>query len=282
MKIFVTLGSSTQNFNRLLGKIDELIDENIIKDVAVQSNSSDYVPKNYKIKNHLNFDKIKISGGEPMLINHDYFNELVDTIKEFNKNIIISSYPVELKNYRDDIEYEFSYDFLARPRALEVWENLLRFPKKFDIKILVSPQILKTFHPNTILNKLSILPNIKSVEFKEYYRNEITMWNLNNTVYDKFIKLVLSSQLNIPYINLNKEKMRFLNNKSSRVDNSYFDEEYCLLPDNKLYIQHFNEEDISTFQEINEEDIGTLKVNYPEEYNFYSTELKKWSLENDI
>ena len=76
--------------------------------------------------------------------------------------------------------------------------------------------------------------------------------------------------------------MRFLNNKSSRVDNSYFDEEYCLLPDNKLYIQHFNEEDISTFQEINEEDIGTLKVNYPEEYNFYSTELKKWSLENDI
>lgn len=233
-------------------------------------------------KNHSNFDKIKISGGEPMLINHDYFNELVDTIKEFNKNIIISSYPVELKNYRDDIEYEFSYDFLARPRALEVWENLLRFPKKFDIKILVSPQILKTFHPNTILNKLSILPNIKSVEFKEYYRNEITMWNLNNTVYDKFIKLVLSSQLNIPYINLNKEKMRFLNNKSSRVDNSYFDEEYCLLPDNKLYIQHFNEEDISTFQEINKEDIGTLKVNYPEEYNFYSTELKKWSLENDI
>lgn len=233
-------------------------------------------------KNHSNFDKIKISGGEPMLINHDYFNELVDTIKEFNKNIIVSSYPVELKNYRDDIEYEFSYDFLARPRALEVWENLLRFPKKFDIKILVSPQILKTFHPNTILNKLSILPNIKSVEFKEYYRNEITMWNLNNTVYDKFIKLVLSSQLNIPYINLNKEKMRFLNNKSSRVDNSYFDEEYCLLPDNKLYIQHFNEEDISTFQEINEEDIGTLKVNYPEEYNFYSTELKKWSLENDI
>lgn len=233
-------------------------------------------------KNHSNFDKIKISGGEPMLINHDYFNELVDTIKEFNKNIIVSSYPVELKNYRDDIEYEFSYDFLARPRALEVWENLLRFPKKFDIKILVSPQILKTFHPNTILNKLSILPNIKSVEFKEYYRNEITMWNLNNTVYDKFIKLVLSSQLNIPYINLNKEKMRFLNNKSSRVDNSYFDEEYCLLPDNKLYIQHFNEEDISTFQEINEENIGTLKVNYPEEYNFYSTELKKWSLENDI
>lgn len=233
-------------------------------------------------KNASKFDKIKISGGEPMSINYDYFNELVDTLKEFNTNIVVSSYPVELKNYRDDIEYEFSYDFLARPRALEVWENLLNFPKKFDVKVLVSPQILKTFHPNVILNKLSILPNINTVEFKEYYRNETTMWNLNSLVYDKFIKLVLSSQLNVPFINLNKEKMRFLNGKTSKANESFFEEEYCLLPDNKLYIQQFNENDISYFKEINENDIGLEKVNYPEEYNFYSKNLRQWSLNNDI
>lgn len=56
-------------------------------------------------KNASKFDKIKISGGEPMSINYDYFNELVDTLKEFNTNIVVSSYPVELKNYRDDIFY---------------------------------------------------------------------------------------------------------------------------------------------------------------------------------
>lgn len=233
-------------------------------------------------KNASKFDKIKISGGEPMSINYDYFNELVDALKEFNTNIVVSSYPVELKNYRDDIEYEFSYDFLARPRALEVWENLLNFPKKFDVKVLVSPQILKTFHPNVILNKLSILPNINTVEFKEYYRNETTMWNLNSLVYDKFIKLVLSSQLNVPFINLNKEKMRFLNGKTSKANESFFEEEYCLLPDNKLYVQQFNENDISYFKEINENDIGLEKVNYPEEYNFYSKNLRQWSLNNDI
>lgn len=233
-------------------------------------------------KNASKFDKIKISGGEPMSINYDYFNELVDTLKEFNTNIVVSSYPVELKNYRDDIEYEFSYDFLARPRALEVWENLLNFPKKFDVKVLVSPQILKTFHPNVILNKLSILPNINTVEFKEYYRNETTMWNLNSLVYDKFIKLVLSSQLNVLFINLNKEKMRFLNGKTSKANESFFEEEYCLLPDNKLYVQQFNENDISYFKEINENDIGLEKVNYPEEYNFYSKNLRQWSLNNDI
>lgn len=238
--------------------------------------------KDFLEKNASKFDKIKISGGEPMSINYDYFNELVDTLKEFNTNIVVSSYPVELKNYRDDIEYEFSYDFLARPRALEVWENLLNFPKKFDVKVLVSPQILKTFHPNVILNKLSILPNINTVEFKEYYRNETTMWNLNSLVYDKFIKLVLSSQLNVPFINLNKEKMRFLNGKTSKANESFFEEEYCLLPDNKLYVQQFNENDISYFKEINENDIGLEKVNYPEEYNFYSKNLRQWSLNNDI
>ena len=158
----------------------------------------------------------------------------------------------------------------------------MNFPKKFDVKVLVSPQILKTFHPNVILNKLSILPNINTVEFKEYYRNETTMWNLNSLVYDKFIKLVLSSQLNVPFINLNKEKMRFLNGKTSKANESFFEEEYCLLPDNKLYVQQFNENDISYFKEINENDIGLEKVNYPEEYNFYSKNLRQWSLNNDI
>ena len=47
--IFVTLGSSTQNFNRLLKEIDDLVSQKIIKDVIVQSNSKDYVPTNYKL-----------------------------------------------------------------------------------------------------------------------------------------------------------------------------------------------------------------------------------------
>ena len=46
--------------------------------------------------------------------------------------------------------------------------------------------------------------------------------------------------------------MRFLNGKTSKANESFFEEEYCLLPDNKLYVQQFNENDISYFKEINE------------------------------
>ena len=47
--IFVTLGSQKFQFDRLLKKIDELIDEGIIKeDVFAQIGASTYLPKNYK------------------------------------------------------------------------------------------------------------------------------------------------------------------------------------------------------------------------------------------
>ena len=47
--IFVTVGSQKFQFNRLLKKIDELIDAGIIKDkVFAQTGASDYIPKNYQ------------------------------------------------------------------------------------------------------------------------------------------------------------------------------------------------------------------------------------------
>ena len=248
--------------------LNEYLDLNVLEEFLKQNGNK--------------FDKIKISGGEPMFLNKGYFDETVDIIKKYNSNVWVSTYPVELNNYRDDLQYEMSYDFMARPRALNAWENLLKFPLPFDVKILVSPQILKTIHPNAIYNKLALLPNIKSVEFKEYYRTNATMWNLNNNVYDKFIKYALSSNLSIKYINLNKEKMRFLVGKASRIDENAFEKEFCLLPDGKFYIQNFDENDVSSFKEISADQIETAIINYPETYNFYSKDLQNWSIENDI
>jgi len=52
--IFVTLGSQKFQFNRLLKYIDQLIEENIIKEkVFAQIGYSDYIPKNFGYKNFL-------------------------------------------------------------------------------------------------------------------------------------------------------------------------------------------------------------------------------------
>ena len=114
MKIFVTLGSSTQNFNRLLGKIDELIDENVIKDVVVQSNSTDYVPKNYKIKNHLNYDDYeKFVKNCDILITHGGLGSIFDGLIN-NKKIIafprMSEYHEAVNDHQKQIVDKFYSD----------------------------------------------------------------------------------------------------------------------------------------------------------------------------
>ena len=227
-----------------------------------------------------NFKKIYISGGEPMNLPKLYFNDLVDTIKEYNKNITILSYPFQMDNYRDDVEYILSYDFLARPRALDVWSNLLKFPKKFDISVTLTPLLFK-YHPNAIFQKLSILPNLKNVELKPYFKNETTTWNLNNVTCDKFLKFWISSHLNVSFINVNKEKMRHLIGKASRIE--IIDEKnFNLLPDGKLYIDDFNEQDIHSFKEISITELDTIKIKQPSCIDFYSDDLQNWSLTNGI
>ena len=43
-----------------------------------------------------------------------------------NNNNIKNIFAIDYFKNVNDIEYNFSYDFMVRPRALDVWENLLR------------------------------------------------------------------------------------------------------------------------------------------------------------
>ena len=62
-----------------------------------------------KVLELTDISEIVISGGEPMSWKKTYFNNLIDALKQFNKKIIVESYPYILDNYRNDIEYNFSY-----------------------------------------------------------------------------------------------------------------------------------------------------------------------------
>lgn len=230
------------------------------------------VIKSFLQNNTDNISDIVISGGEPMTLNKFYFNELIDTLKQFNKKIIIQSYPLSLENYRDDVEYNLSYDFMARPRAMEVWENLLNFKKKFDLTITISPLIFK-YHPNGILQKLSLLPNINSVEFVPYCKNECSEYNITkNDCLIKFNQLLLQSKLNIPFKLINKDKTRqkMLDKTSNPID-------VCLFPSGKLYYQQFDDRGILKFVETNESIFNQdITLDYPEDIDLYSDSMIKW------
>lgn len=77
--IFVTVGSQKFQFNRLLKKIDDLIEEGVItEEVFAQTGASDYTPLNYAYENFLDrttfaqkiteCDKVITHGGTGVII----------------------------------------------------------------------------------------------------------------------------------------------------------------------------------------------------------------------
>lgn len=124
--IFITLGSQKFQFNRLLKKVDELIDSGLIcEEVFAQIGASDYIPKKYSYEKFIdrdvfnerlnNCDIVITHGGTGVIISavkkHKKviavprlreFGEHVDDhqlqlLKQFEElNIICSCYDIEL------------------------------------------------------------------------------------------------------------------------------------------------------------------------------------------
>lgn len=89
--IFVTVGSQKFQFNRLLKKIDELIDKGIIHDqVFAQTGASDYIPKNYAYKNYLDRDEFAKSTEQcDVFITHGGTGAIVGALKKKKKVIAV-------------------------------------------------------------------------------------------------------------------------------------------------------------------------------------------------
>lgn len=87
--IFVTVGSQKFQFNRLLKKIDELIEDKTITDkVFAQTGYSDYKPKNYEYKDFLTQDEFnnKIEESD-LVITHAGTGVIINAIKRGKKVI---------------------------------------------------------------------------------------------------------------------------------------------------------------------------------------------------
>jgi len=87
--IFISVGSQKFQFNRLLKKIDELIDKKIIRDeVYAQIGVSDYKPKNYDYVDFMTQDEFSKKINEcDLLITHAGTGVIVNAVKRGKKVI---------------------------------------------------------------------------------------------------------------------------------------------------------------------------------------------------
>ena len=86
--IFVTLGTSDYPFTRLLKQIDDLIENNIVKNIIVQCENEDYQPKNFTIIKNLDKKEFNeyLKKAE-VVITHGGVGTIIDCIKMGKKVI---------------------------------------------------------------------------------------------------------------------------------------------------------------------------------------------------
>lgn len=89
--IFVTLGSQKFQFNRLLQKVDELVEQGVIKEkVFAQIGYSDYCPQYYKYKQFLNRDEFDdIEAKVDTVITHGGTGAIMGAVKKSKKVIAV-------------------------------------------------------------------------------------------------------------------------------------------------------------------------------------------------
>ena len=128
--IFIILGSQKFQFNRLLKKIDDLIqNECIYGEVFAQIGYSTYKPRFYKYKNFLNRDDFldKIESAD-LIITHGGTGAIINAIKR-NKKVIAIPRSSKFCEHVDDHQKEIINVF-KQAEYIESVENMEDLGKK--------------------------------------------------------------------------------------------------------------------------------------------------------
>lgn len=122
--IFICVGSREYQFNRLLKKIDELVEIGDIKDdVFAQIGQSTYSPKNYKFQRFMAVEEFKdYQKNADIVISHGGTGALIGALK-LEKQIIAVPRLAKYGEHIDDHQTEVS-NFLAAEGYLYYVENV--------------------------------------------------------------------------------------------------------------------------------------------------------------
>ena len=139
--IFVTVGTHNQPFDRLLKKIDELIENGVIKDnVIAQIGASKYSPKHYKYIKFLDDEKIlELNKKAKMVITHAGAGSIIVGLK-FNKPLILIPRLKEFNEAIDNHQVEIAAEFEKMGKVLVAYDvndlpTLLKKIEKFKPRI---------------------------------------------------------------------------------------------------------------------------------------------------
>ena len=130
--IFVTLGSQKFQFNRLLKKIDDLIESGCITEpVFAQTGASDYIPKHYDFQPFLDRETFADHMSRcDMVITHGGTGAIIGAVKKGKKVIAIprlAKYGEHVDNHQRQITMQFgNLNLICACKGVEELENALQ------------------------------------------------------------------------------------------------------------------------------------------------------------
>lgn len=130
--ILVSVGSQKFQFNRLLEKIDELIDKKVITDkVYAQIGVSDYKPKNYEYVDFMTQDEFNTKLSEAdTIITHAGTGVIINAVKKEKKVIAIprlAKYNEHVDDHQIQLIKQFEeLNFIEPCYELDELENKLK------------------------------------------------------------------------------------------------------------------------------------------------------------
>jgi len=135
--IFVTVGTHTQPFNRLLQKIDELVEKGIIKEkVIAQIGYSTYKPKNYEYFTFTSEEKIlELNKKAKLIITHAGVGSIITALR-FRKPIIVVPRLKKFNEHVNNHQLQIAKAFKKEGKVLTCYdinklENVIKKAKKF-------------------------------------------------------------------------------------------------------------------------------------------------------
>ena len=142
--IFVMLGTQNNSFHRLLEKIEECIDKNIINDsVVVQSGNTEYKSDKMKLYDFLSSDEMnKNISDADYIITHGGVGSIIDALNK-NKKVIAVSRKAKYKEHVNDHQIQIVQEFNSKGYIIGIddVDNLEEAISKID-----------DFHPNKYMS----------------------------------------------------------------------------------------------------------------------------------
>ncbi|MBR2240743.1 MAG: beta(1,3)galactosyltransferase EpsH [Clostridia bacterium] len=142
--ILVTVGSQKFQFNRLLKKIDELIEEGTIKEnVYAQTGVSDYKPRNYEFVDYMSQDEFsnKIEQAD-LIITHAGTGVIVNSLKKLKKVIAVprlAKYGEHVDDHQIQLIDEFTeLNFIEPVYEIEELGDAIKTARKKEYNTYVS------------------------------------------------------------------------------------------------------------------------------------------------